>query len=43
MRALARRTGKPQTKVKHFLEAFTEKVTEVLKKGNKLTDFLFLN
>jgi len=35
--ALASRTGKPQTEVKAFLEAFTETVTETLKKGDKLT------
>jgi DNA-binding protein HU-beta len=35
--ALATKTGKPQTEAKAFLEAFTETVTEVLKKGDKLT------
>lgn len=35
--ALASKTGKPQTEAKAFLEAFTETVTETLKKGDKLT------
>ncbi len=35
--ALASKTGKPQTEVKRFLEAFTETVTETLVKGDKVT------
>jgi len=35
--ALAEKTGKPQTEVKRFLEAFTDTVTETLSKGDKLT------
>jgi DNA-binding protein HU-beta len=34
---LASKTGKPQTEVKAFLEAFTETVTETLSKGDKVT------
>ena len=35
--ALADKTGKPQTEIKRFLEAFTETVTETLSKGDKVT------
>lgn len=35
--ALASKTGKPQTEVKAFLEAFTETVTATLSKGDKVT------
>jgi DNA-binding protein HU-beta len=35
--ALADKTGKSQTEVKTFLEAFTETVTETLSKGDKVT------
>lgn len=37
IKAVADKTGKSQKEAKAFLEAFTEKVTETLKKGDKLT------
>lgn len=37
IKALADKTGKPQTEAKAFLDAFTETVTETLTKGDKIT------
>ncbi len=37
VKAIADKTGKPQTEAKAFLEAFTSTVTETLKRGDKLT------
>lgn len=37
IKAVADKTGKPQTEVKAFLEAFTQTVTETLSKDDKVT------
>jgi len=37
IKALADKTGKPQTEAKAFLEAFESTVQETLKKGGKVT------